>query len=235
MMDTQLVRGDVHSALEWAGRAVLQYRTLAHRDPAKENSRQKLWMTLADRAETFTRLGRHGEALADYEEILELTRHSRPGDLFRVFHALTKARLGDLSALELLGNQVRQTVKLGAGNGASVADFDWYMTYYDAACIHAALAKLAFHDPGRPLADRQRLARADLEHVLELLHKARETGEFNGMIRLDEVRRERLLDPLRSDPRFQLLMMDLAFPDDPFEHSTDVTLRGENKSASSSR
>ena len=36
------------------------------------------------------------------------------------------------------------------------------------------------------------------------------------MIHLDEIRKERLLDPLRSHPRFQLLMMDLAFPDDPF-------------------
>ncbi len=36
------------------------------------------------------------------------------------------------------------------------------------------------------------------------------------MIRLDEMRKESLLDPLRTNPRFQLLMMDLAFPDDPF-------------------
>ena len=40
-----------------------------------------------------------------------------------------------------------------------------------------------------------------------------------GSIRLDEVRREKLLDPLRANPRFQLLMMDLAFPDDPFGSS----------------
>ncbi len=36
------------------------------------------------------------------------------------------------------------------------------------------------------------------------------------MIRLDEVQRDPTLDPLRSHPRFQLLMMDLAFPDNPF-------------------
>ena len=90
------------------------------------------------------------------------------------------------------------------------------MIYYDAACIHAALAKLALQDQGKPPAERQRLAQSDLERALELLDKARAAGEFKGMIHLDEVRRERLLDPLRSHPRFQLLMMDLAFPDDPF-------------------
>ena len=39
---------------------------------------------------------------------------------------------------------------------------------------------------------------------------------IKGEIRLDEMRRQPLLDPLRSHPRFQLLMMDLEFPDDPF-------------------
>jgi hypothetical protein len=49
-----------------------------------------------------------------------------------------------------------------------------------------------------------------------LLDKARSSGEFKEMIHLDEVRKEALLDPLRSHPRFQDLMVDLAFPDDPF-------------------
>jgi hypothetical protein len=41
--------------------------------------------------------------------------------------------------------------------------------------------------------------------------------EFKELIRLDEIRKETPLDPLRSHPRFQLLMMDLAFPEDPFQ------------------
>ena len=36
------------------------------------------------------------------------------------------------------------------------------------------------------------------------------------MIRLDEIRREPTLDLLRANLRFQLLIMDLAFPDNPF-------------------
>jgi hypothetical protein len=91
------------------------------------------------------------------------------------------------------------------------------MLCYDAACAHAALAKVTLHDRGRPPAERQNLARRDIERALEFLDKSRAEGEFLGEINLDEVRREPLLDPLRSHPQFQLLMMDLAFPVDPFQ------------------
>jgi hypothetical protein len=91
------------------------------------------------------------------------------------------------------------------------------MVYYDAACVHAALAQLALQDQGRPPAERQQLADRDLERALALLDRARASDEFKEMIRLDEVRKETLLDPLRSHPRFRLLMLDLAFPDDPLQ------------------
>jgi hypothetical protein len=96
------------------------------------------------------------------------------------------------------------------------------MTYYDAACIHAALAGPALQDQGRPPAERRQLADRDLERALELLEKARSSDEFKEMIHLDEVRKETLLDPLRSHPRFQLLMMDLAMPAEPFSKNTDA-------------
>ena len=91
------------------------------------------------------------------------------------------------------------------------------MLYYDAACVHAALARLTLQDQRRPPAERQQLADRDLERALALLDKARSGDEFKEMIHLDEIRRERLLDPLRSDHRFQDLMLDLAFPDDPLQ------------------
>jgi hypothetical protein len=91
------------------------------------------------------------------------------------------------------------------------------MTYYDAACVHAALAQLALQDSGRPPFQRQQLADRDLQRALELLDAARSCDEFKEMIRPDEIRRERLLDPLRSHPRFRLLIMDLAFPGSPFQ------------------
>jgi serine/threonine-protein kinase len=215
MTDTLLLRGDVQSGLDWSGRTIQLYRTLARRDPRNiSEGRTLLWQVLAGRAEMMMRLGRQSEALADFDEIIELTNNAKSCELFRAFRAVTKARLGDLSALALLGDQVRETVKVGAGRGNQ--NYLYIMTLYDAACIHAALAKLILQEQGEPLSERQRLAFLDMEHSLDLLEKARSNDEFKEMIRLNEVRRETLLDPLRTNRRFQRLMMDLEFPDNPF-------------------
>jgi serine/threonine-protein kinase len=221
MMDTLLLQGNVQSGLEWASRTIPLLRSLARRDPHNNRaSRAQLWRFLAGRAETLMRLGRNAEASADFEEILGLVQGTMYGDLFRAFHALTRARLGELSALALLGDQVRETVRVGVGHGGIYTGY--YITYYDSACIHSALAKRALEDQGQPPAERRRLADRDLQLALELLDKARADGEFKKMIHLDEVRKEALLDPLRSHPRFQLLMIDLAMPAEPFSKNTDA-------------
>jgi eukaryotic-like serine/threonine-protein kinase len=216
MADILLLEGKYQLALAWTGRVIDQYRSLARRDPRNRTvGRTKLGNALAGRAETLIRLGSHAEAVADYEEILELSRGVKARELYAVFHALTKARLGDLSALSVLGDQVRETVGAGAGYKGAVV-YDYYMLHYDAACVHAALAQLALQDRARTPPERQQRAQLDLDRAVENLDQARSTGEFRGTVRFDEIRREPLLDPLRSNPRFQLLMMDLAFPDNPF-------------------
>jgi hypothetical protein len=185
------------------------------RDPHRSRERLRLAGALGIRAETLLRLGRHADALLDYEEIVELIRGEKEREIFRAFQGLTKARLGDLSVLAHLADEVRETLKLGAGPDNSLT-YGFWMNCYDAACIHAALAKWALQDRERPPAERQRLAQQDLDQALDLLDRARAVGEFTGQIPLDEIRRESLLDPLRPHPRFQLLMLDLAFPEGPF-------------------
>jgi tetratricopeptide (TPR) repeat protein len=211
-------RGDHQAALETSGRLIEMLRLLARRDPNNLRiGRRELWEALAERAESWTRLGRLTESLADFQEARELTHGTEDEELFRAFSALTKARLGDLSESALQRDRLRDTVM--AGSDKSGKKYSYWMLFYDAACLHAALAKHALEDPGTPPVRRRQLAQPDLERVLDLLEKARSDGEFKGMVRLDEVRRERLLDPLRDDPRFQRLislMMDLEFPDDPF-------------------
>jgi serine/threonine-protein kinase len=207
---------DSQSAVEWWGRAIQLFRSIARRDAHNiSTGRTQLWNALAMRAETSLHLGRYAEALGDLVEVRELTKGIKAGELFRAFHALTKARLGDLSALALLGDQVRNTLKVGTGREGGFV-YGYWMAYCDAAYLHAALATLALRDQGQPPDERQRLADQDLDRALELLDKSRATGEFRRKSRRDEIRREPFFDPLRSHPRFQLLMMDLAFPDSPF-------------------
>jgi tetratricopeptide (TPR) repeat protein len=217
MTDVLLLRGDQQSGLVWAGRAIDLFRRLARRDPHNHQvGRSALWKALAGRAETLMRLGRHAEALTDFGEIVELTQSTDYGDLFQAFHALTKARLGDPTVLAGLGDRARRTVQSRAGRESLSKSYNYYMTCYDAACIHAALAAPALQNPVKPEPERRRLARVDFDRALEFLDKSRADGDFQGMIGREEIEREVLLDPLRGHPRFQLLMMDLAFPADPF-------------------
>jgi tetratricopeptide (TPR) repeat protein len=206
-------QGEVRTAMGWADRAVQQFRSVTKRDP--HNRRlgwRQLWGSLTNRAETLIRLGRQTEALADLDEALELTRGSQGGDMVQAYHALTKARLGDLSELALRGDQLRETVTAGAGVKNV---YGHWMTYYDGACTYSALSQLPAQDRGKQ-AGRRQPARRDLECALDLLEKSRAAGELGGRIHLDEVRRDPALDPLRSHPRFQLLMLDLELPDNPF-------------------
>jgi tetratricopeptide (TPR) repeat protein len=218
MQVVQDYRGEGQSALEWAGRCIQVLRFLARRDPSNRFiGRRRLAGALGERGETLMRLGRGTDALADFQEAIELCHDigDKTEELYRVFHALTKARLGDLSGLAFLGDQARDSVKAGAGQGMPSA-YHYWMTCYDAACVHAALAQLALEDEGRSPAERRQRAERDLELALDLLDKARSSGEFKDITLLDGIRSQRLLDPLRSRPRFRHLMLDLAFPADPF-------------------
>ena len=117
------------------------------------------------------RLGRLAHALTDYEEVLKLTQGIKAAELFRAFQALTRnPPLGDLSALALLDDQVCNTLELGTGRDALTA-LNFWMTYYDAACVHSALAKLALRDQGKPPDERQRLAQSHFERAMNLLDR----------------------------------------------------------------
>jgi tetratricopeptide (TPR) repeat protein len=211
-------QGQSEAAVKWLGRYIQALRLVARRDPGNLLiARSRLAAAIAEKGERLTRLGRLTEALADFNEAVELAHKdgTKAEDLFRVFHALTNARLGNRSELAVLGHRVRDIVKAGTYQ-ANNNPYRYLIYSYDAACVHAVLAQLALEDQRKLLAERQQLADRELERALELLDTARADGEFNGPIHLDEARRDSTLDPLRLNPRFQLLSMDLAFPDNPF-------------------
>ncbi|HKI20933.1 MAG TPA: hypothetical protein VKA15_23780, partial [Isosphaeraceae bacterium] len=204
--------GHGESALEWSGPAIRLFRSLASRDSRNLENREMLWASIAEQGETLMRLGRYTEALVDFEELVQSAQGSRSLEVYRAFHALTKARLGDLSELTHIEDLVRDILRVSGVESAG----RYNLLYFDAACLQAALAKRALEARERLPAEQRRLAHRDLDRALDILDKARAAGEFKGIISLGEIRRESLLDPLRSNPRFRLLMMDLVFPDSPF-------------------
>jgi serine/threonine-protein kinase len=80
---------------------------------------------------------------------------------------------------------------------------------YNLACGYANLARIATM-PGSGMTAAEGQAAAD--QAMQWLSQALAAGYHNMAV----MRRDHDLDPLRSRPDFQLLMMDLEFPDDPF-------------------
>ena len=77
------------------------------------------------------------------------------------------------------------------------------------ACCHAGLAGLAGR-PGSGVSATDGAEQAD--RAMALLRQAVTLGYRNAYV----YRTESTLNPLRDRPDFQLLMMDLAFPVEPF-------------------
>jgi len=81
--------------------------------------------------------------------------------------------------------------------------------YIETACCHATLAGLA----GRAGSGVSAAEGADeAARAMEWLHREVALGYRNG----NEIRIEPALDPLRDRPDFRHLILDLAFPDEPF-------------------
>jgi tetratricopeptide (TPR) repeat protein len=208
----EMFAGNQQAALDTECRALGIYHSVLRKDSHNRWARESCNECLGQVAEILMRQGRHAEALSRLEELVALSDPLNH-EAYLLLQALTRARLGDRSVLLRLGNQARRILRERAGPQPLL----YSLIYYDAACIQAALAQIALQDPGKPLTDRQSAAQPDFERAIELLYQARAAGEFKGtMISLDELRREKLLDPLRNRLRFQILMMDLAFPADPF-------------------
>jgi serine/threonine-protein kinase len=80
---------------------------------------------------------------------------------------------------------------------------------YNLACYHSSLAGLA-GQPGSTITAAE--GRDESDHAMADLRRAASAGfRMLSLIAFD-----RDLDPLRSRPDFRVLMMDLAFPDEPF-------------------
>ena len=98
----------------------------------------------------------------------------------------------------------RRAISLYEGLPSPTAE-EWY----EMACCHAALAAASGRERAGISAGG---GAAEADTAMTLLHKAAARGYRYA----DAMARESALDPLRDRPDFRLLMLDLAFPADPF-------------------
>jgi hypothetical protein len=113
---------------------------------------------------------------------------------------LTRGELGDPAGA---ADDARRAIGMSEGLSPS----PW--SFFETACFHAALAGLAGRaGSGVSAAEGSEEA----TRAMGWLRRAVAVGYRNA----NEVRIESALDPLRSRDEFRLIMMDLAFPAEPF-------------------
>jgi serine/threonine-protein kinase len=161
---------------------------------------------------TYRLTGKPAEALATFEHELAIERKLAEADPSVLWNQRAIGlSLGHIGGIHLEAGRhaeaataIRESVAI-YGRLPTLEPIDCY----NLACGHAQLAGLAAL-PGSRVGTSEDHAAA--ERAMEWLRRAVARG-YRNMVAM---RRDRDLDPLRSRPDFQLLMMDLEFPDDPF-------------------
>jgi serine/threonine-protein kinase len=160
----------------------------------------------------YRQAGKPVEALAAFERAIAIYRKLVDTDpsviLFQSRLALSFGQVGSIH------RESGRPAEAATDLRQAVAIFEQLSTLeptnrYNLACGHAQLAGIAaVHGSGMTAA----AARAEADRAMQWLHHAVAAGYRNVAL----MQRDPDLDPLRSRPDFQLLMMDLQFPDDPF-------------------
>ncbi len=157
-------------------------------------------------------LGRAAEARDGFERAVtireRLVKDNPNNTAYRSLLAYSLRRRGlansDLGEFAAAADDARRAIGLFDGL-PSRSGAEWFET----ACSHVALSGLAGRaGAGVPASD----AAIEADMAMPILSKAVGLGYRNaGLFRTEDV-----LDPLRGRPDFQLMLMDLAIPEDPF-------------------
>jgi eukaryotic-like serine/threonine-protein kinase len=192
----QAVTGDSGQALASYERARTIFESLAKANPSAADFRHDLASCITLIADAHRTKHRNDEALVEYDRAIvfrtALVQAYPTNSMYRAGLASTTRRLGlaRLAAGDTFGADAdfrRAAAILEALPPRSASE------WYDLACCYA-------------------VAPDEADRAMHLLRRAGEAGYRNSA----EMRIETALDRLRIRPDFQLLMIDLAFPAQPF-------------------
>jgi serine/threonine-protein kinase len=198
-------------------RALLE--VLARDNPAVAEISDDLARCYSQIGEVLGAVGQPVEAIASTEKarmLREALITANPSvTAYRSELAVTLGHIGNLQRKagqfsEATATYYRKAIALLDGLPARTPEDD-----YNLACYHSSLAGLA-GQPGSAITAAE--GRAESDHAMADLRRAAGAGfRMLSLIAFDHD-----LDPLRSRTDFQLLMMDLTMPTDPFSKDTDA-------------
>jgi tetratricopeptide (TPR) repeat protein len=182
-------QGQAEASLAWFDKAVALLEPLVRQEPRLVTGRLFLRNAHWGRAEALDKLGRHADAVKDWDRALELNalQVDEPG--LRSGRARTLARAGE---------HARAVAEANALAEAKDVTGD---TLYDLTCV-CAIAAAGAKDAQTPGADARRLAEGYAARAVELLRRALAKG-FQGAAR---VNKDKDLDALRERADFKELL-----------------------------
>jgi tetratricopeptide (TPR) repeat protein len=173
--------------------AVSHLEGILKRDEQHAYARQFLRGSLERRARALTEVGRHAEAIQDWDRTLE-SAATAERDAVRLGRAATLAYLGDHVGAAAEANEL-------AGKSPAAGD-----VLYQAACVYALSSVAAAKDAQLPAAEREKLAERHASRALALLTQAHAAGYFKDPAHHGQLRNDKELSSLRSREGFQHLL-----------------------------
>jgi tetratricopeptide (TPR) repeat protein len=202
--------GDLGAALQFAERATALYEELVPAHPDNVEMRWRLARCLDEVGRIRTRIGRRAEAAEPLHRaaaIFESLARDNPV-LYNI--DVIRNRLYLASQRELSGRNEEALAYLRMADDLLLrsSQVQPRLVLYDIACAHG-LWSVAGQDGAIAPAEREPRAR----RAIAALRRAVMAGHGD----LDQIRRDPVLNPLRSRADFQELVFDLSFPADPFQ------------------
>ena len=189
--------GDPEGALEWYEKAAARLTAVVEAAPKMANARNFLCLSHWKRASALDALGRHADAVFDWERALEFDDGTSKVVLSS---AIAESRM-----------RMCQKGKDATGCIAAATQFESLMGtdvdgLYNAACYRAVCASVVLEDPKTPAADADRLAKEQADLAMAWLHKAVEAGYDN----VEHMKPDADLNALRERDDFKKLLEDLT-------------------------
>ncbi|HLJ97495.1 MAG TPA: protein kinase [Gemmataceae bacterium] len=182
--------GRIQAALEWYNRAVQILEPRFEQQPRHSRAREKLRDAFTARAETWSRLGKHAEAIGDWDRAIRADGGSSR-DALRLMRATSLARMGDHRQATAEAKAVAEHVEPSGDN------------LYYLACVYALSAGAARQDAKLDPAQSKDQSEQYASHALELLAKAADAGFFVDPARVAYIQHDPMLQPITGRNDFK--------------------------------
>jgi serine/threonine protein kinase/Tfp pilus assembly protein PilF len=182
--------GNPHAALEGYTRAVRTLETQLQKQPRDKVVRQRVRDAYMGRAEAYSRLAQHLEAVQDWDRALAVDDGSGHNELI-LYRALAVARSGDHRQATAA---VKALVEKPAASG---------LLFYNAACVYSLSAAAARRDPKFSPVEAGKQAELYASRAIQLLAKAEAAGFFKNPAMVEDVKKDSDLDAISARDDFE--------------------------------